>query len=80
MDEFKKELQVICNANNLYIQDNQGEGNCQFESLADQIAEVLEKRLSHVQVRAQIMAFLKDHPFTVRMNLNTILATLFRLW
>ena len=47
------------------ISDNQGEGNCMFFALSEQLDVVKRMRMSHEEIRLSVVGFLRDNPTLV---------------
>ena len=52
------------------ISDNQGEGNCMFFALSEQLDVVKGMRISHEEIRQTVVHFLMDHPKLVSRSTN----------
>ena len=47
------------------ISDNQGESNCMFFALSEQLDVVKGMRMSHEEIRETVVHYLMDHPTLV---------------
>ena len=47
------------------ISDNQGEGNCMFFALSEQLDVVKGMRMFHEEIRQTVVHYLMDHPTLV---------------
>ena len=55
------------------ISDNQGEGNCMFFALSEQLDVVKGMRISHEEIRQTVVRFLRENPTLVSNRLTVTL-------
>ena len=63
--ELSLNLKKTAQEKGFVISDNQGEGNCMFFALSEQLAVVKAMRLSHEEIRQTVVRYLMDHPTLV---------------
>ena len=63
--ELSQNLKRTAQENGFVISDNQGEGNCMFFALSEQLAVVKAMRMSHEEIRQSVVHYLMDHPTLV---------------
>ena len=60
-----EELKKITLNKGFVISDNQGEGNCMFYALSEQLDSVKRIHISHEELRQRLVQYLKQNPALV---------------
>ena len=63
--ELSLNLKRTAQEKGFVISDNQGEGNCMFFALSEQLDVVKRMRMSHEEIRLSVVGFLRDNPTLV---------------
>ena len=63
--ELSLNLKRTAQEKGFVISDNQGEGNCMFFALSEQLDVVKGIRMSHEKIRHTVIHYLMDHPTLV---------------
>ena len=63
--ELSLNLKRTAQEKGFVISDNQGEGNCMFFALSEQLDVVKGMRMSHEEIRQTVVRYLMDHPTLV---------------
>ena len=63
--ELSLNLKRTAQEKGFVISDNQGEGNCMFSALSEQLDVVKATRMSHEEIRQTVVRYLMDHPTLV---------------
>ena len=58
-------MQKIAYKRGFVISDNQGEGDCMFFAISEQLELIQEVKLSHKQLRKKVVRYLKENPTLV---------------
>ena len=58
-------LKKIAYEKGLEISDNQGEGNCMFFAISEQLELIQGVKLSHKKLRKKVVRYLKENPTLV---------------
>ena len=64
--ELSLNLERTASEKGFVISDNQGEGNCMFFALSEQLNLVKGIDMSHSQIRQTVVNYLRDNPTQVR--------------
>ena len=75
--ELSRNLKRTAQENGFVISNNQGEGNCMFFALSEQLDVVKGMRISHEEIRQTVVHFLMDHPTLVSGSTNLAFLTVF---
>ena len=59
--ELSLNLKRTAQEKGFVISDNQGEGNCMFFALSEQLAAVSEMRMSQEEIRQAVVHYLMEH-------------------
>ena len=68
--ELSRNLKRTAQEKGFVISDNRGEGNCMFFALSEQLDVVKGRRMSHEEIRQNVVYYLMDHPTLVSRNTN----------
>ena len=60
--EWSLNLKTIALEEGFEISENQGEGNCMFLAISEQLNLVKEIQISHDELRQSVVQYLRDHP------------------
>ena len=63
--ELSLNLKRTAQEKGFVISDNQGQGNCMFFALSEQLDVVKGMRMSHEEIRQTVVHYLMDHPTLV---------------
>ena len=63
--ELSLNLKKTAQEKGFLISDNQGEGNCMFFALSEQLDVVKGMRISHEEIRQTVVHFLRENPTLV---------------
>ena len=63
--ELSRNLKRTAQEKGFVISDNQGEGNCMFFALSEQLDVVKGMRISHEEIRQTVVHFLRENPTLV---------------
>ena len=63
--ELSLNLKKTAQEKGFVISDNQGEGNCMFFALSEQLDVVKGMRISHEEIRQTVVHFLRENPTLV---------------
>ena len=63
--ELSLNLKTAAQEKGFVISDNQGEGNCMFFALSEQLDVVKGMRISHEEIRQTVVRFLRENPTLV---------------
>ena len=63
--ELSLNLKKTAQEKGFVISDNQGEGNCMFFALSEQLDVVKGVRISHEEIRQTVVHFLRENPTLV---------------
>ena len=63
--ELSLNLQRTAQEKGFVISDNQGEGNCMFFALSEQLDVLKGMRMSREEIRQTVVHYLMDHPTLV---------------
>ena len=63
--ELSLNLKKTTQEKGFVISNNQGEGNCMFFALSEQLDVVKGMRMSHEEIRQTVVHYLMDHPTLV---------------
>ena len=58
-------LKKIASGRGYVISDNQGEGNCMFFAISEQLELMQGVKLSHKKLRRKVVRYLKENPTLV---------------
>ena len=58
-------LKKIASGRGYVISDNQGEGNCMFFAISEQLELIQGVKLSHEKLRKNVVRYLKENPTLV---------------
>ena len=58
-------MQKIAYERGFVISDNQGEGDCMFFAISEQLELIQGVKLSHKQLRKKVVRYLKENPTLV---------------
>ena len=58
-------LKKIVHERGFEISDNQGEGNCMFFAISEQLELIQGVKLSHKKLRKKVVRYLKENPILV---------------
>ena len=75
--ELSLNLKRTAQEKGFVISDNQGEGNCMFFALSEQLDVVKGMRISHEEIRQTVVHYLIDHPTLVSRSTNLAFLTVF---
>ena len=75
--ELSRNLKRTAQEKGFVISDNQGEGNCMFFALSEQLDVVKGMRISHEEMRQTVVHYLMDHPTLVSRSTNLAFLTVF---
>ena len=75
--ELSRNLKRTAQEKGFVISDNQGEGNCMFFALSEQLDVVKGMRISHEEIRQTVVHYLMDHPTLVSRSTNLAFLTVF---
>ena len=62
-------LEKLALANHFRLEDRGGEGDCQFRAIAHQLLVVKGLQIGHMELRSQIVEFLRQNPNMVNIKL-----------
>ena len=62
------DLKMIASNKGFEIVGNDGEGNCMFHALCDQLKYKKHLEISHRQLRKELVKYLQEHPTMVSVN------------
>ena len=71
--ELSLNLKRTAQEKGFVISDNQGEGNCMFFALSEQLDVVKGMRISHEEIRQTVVRFLRENPTLVSNRLAVTL-------
>ena len=66
--DLLKDLEMNASNKGFEIVGNDGEGNCMFHALCDQLKYKKHLEISHQELRKELVKYLQEHPTTVSVN------------
>ena len=63
--DLRDKLKKIASDKGFIVCDNEGSGNCLFHALSEQLHLVKGIKISHEDLRLQLVQYLKEHPALV---------------
>ena len=66
--DLLEDLRINASSKGFEIIDNDGGGNCMFHALCDQLKCKKNLKISHQELRKQLVKYLQEHPKMVSVN------------